>query len=163
LSGLPFAHVVNSAVEQVAEEENLKATTSASASTTTTTDGTTADGNELHPLISNNNTNGNGDKIIDRGSITVSWYEGTTSTEMSDHVYNCVLRKLNADRCSRRRKQEKNMSGEGAVCGQEKVEEEGKLKLEDVRLIDETVTPHGGACALRVNLLLSDACQINNV
>jgi hypothetical protein len=61
---------------------------------------------------------------IDRGIITVSWYEGTTSTEMQQHVYNCVLRKLKAN----------NASEAG----------ENKKKLEDVRLLDENVVPHQG-------------------
>ena len=69
----------------------------------------------------------------------MSWYEGTTSMEMSEHVYNCVLRKLNDD-------ERKKMAGEEhKKKGEEKEEEQGKLKLEDVRLIDESVTPHGGA------------------
>ena len=63
---------------------------------------------------------------IDRGLIVVSWYEGTTSSEMQDHVFNCVLRKLNGDK--------KKMSGGSAKS----------IKLEDVRLLDENVTPHGG-------------------
>jgi len=59
---------------------------------------------------------------IDQGIITVSWYEGTTSAEMQQHVYNCVLRKLKAN----------NASEAG----------ENKKKLEDVRLLDENVVPH---------------------
>ncbi|KAL7479766.1 hypothetical protein ACHAW6_005494 [Cyclotella cf. meneghiniana] len=58
----------------------------------------------------------------DQGVITVSWYEGTTSAEMQQHVYNCVLRKLKA-----------NSVGEAG--GNNK-------KLEDVRLLDENVVPH---------------------
>ena len=79
---------------------------------------------------SNNNTSGNntdkdnGNKketLVDRGTIAVSWYDGTTSSEMQEHVYNCVLRKLN--------------NGNG---GSE------KKKLEDVRLLDESSVPHDG-------------------
>lgn len=62
--------------------------------------------------------------LIDRGTITVSWYEGTTSAEMQQHVYNCVLRKLKSN----------NASNAG----------ENKKKLEDVRLLDENVVPHEG-------------------
>lgn len=39
----------------------------------------------------------NRESTVDRGTIVVSWYEGTTSNEMTDHVFNCVLRKLNSD------------------------------------------------------------------
>ena len=59
---------------------------------------------------------------VDRGAIIVSWYEGTTSNEMTDHVYNCVLRKLNSEK---------------------KVGIAGKIKLEDVRLLDENDTSQG--------------------
>ncbi|KAL3783125.1 hypothetical protein HJC23_012461 [Cyclotella cryptica] len=60
--------------------------------------------------------------LIDRGIITVSWYDGTTSAEMQQHVYNCVLRKLKSNDTS-------NAGG-------------SKKKLEDVRLLDENVVPH---------------------
>jgi hypothetical protein len=161
LSGLPFAHVINAAV-QAQEEENEKEN-SLRTTTTTTSMAATADaatsainhndenGKNPHPLLNNGNVlnpnGGDNNIVVDRGMITVSWYEGTTSTEMSDHVYNCVLRKLNAER-SRRGKN--NIGGGeegGAVRGREHKEEDtGKLKLEDVRLIDDTVIPHGGAC-----------------
>ena len=68
------------------------------------------------------------ESTVDRGTIVVSWYEGTTSSEMTNHVFNCVLRKLNADR---ERERGRNKGG-------------GKIRLEDVRLLDESVTPHGG-------------------
>ncbi len=64
------------------------------------------------------------DSVIDRGTITVSWYEGTTSSEMQEHVTNCVLRKLNSPL-------------RGGSNG-------AKIKLEDVRLLDENVTPCEG-------------------
>ncbi|KAL9179682.1 hypothetical protein ACHAXT_008972 [Thalassiosira profunda] len=67
-----------------------------------------------------------GEATVDRGTITVSWYEGTTSGEMQDHVFNCVLRKL-----------------QSIPEVQMKVKGGGKVKLEDVRLLDENVTPHG--------------------
>jgi len=70
---------------------------------------------EKKPLKSNSSTG----LTVDRGSIVVSWYEGTTSGEMQDHVFNCVLRKLGDD---------KNSSSK--ISG-------GKRKLEDVRLLDE--------------------------
>ena len=63
------------------------------------------------------------DRWVDRGTISVSWYEGTTSSEMTDHVFNCVLRKL-------------------YQCDDHK--DQGKLRLKSVRLLDENVTPHGG-------------------
>jgi hypothetical protein len=62
--------------------------------------------------------------VVDRGILTVSWYEGTTSSEMQEHVFNCVLRKLKSVTCS-------SDGGE-------------KRKLEDVRLLDESVVPHEG-------------------
>jgi len=61
------------------------------------------------------------DSVVDRGTITVSWYEGTTSSEMQEHVTNCVLRKLNS-----------SLQGESKGT---------KIKLEDVRLLDESVDP----------------------
>ena len=86
----------------------------------------------LHPLDEKNSNHpalpGAGlESVVDRGVITVSWYEGTTSTEMHDHVWNCVLRKLNSTL----------QSGGRATT---------KIKLEDVRLLDENVTPHQGKC-----------------
>jgi len=71
------------------------------------------------------NSDGGG-STIDRGTITVSWYEGTTSAEMQEHVFNCVLRKLN--------------DGDGVVPRKRK--EGGKVRLEDVRLLDESATPN---------------------
>lgn len=74
--------------------------------------------------------------VIDRGTITVSWYEGTTSSEMHDHVWNCVVRKLNSSLKYDRK--------------------EGKIQLEDVRLLDENVTPHEGTlvgCLVRRHVL----------
>lgn len=75
-------------------------------------------------------------RVVDRGTISVSWYEGTTSSEMQEHVFNCVLRKLNSI------PEMKNKVGAG-----------GKIKLEDVRLLDENVTPHGGMkyCVYRLS------------
>lgn len=58
-------------------------------------------------------------RVVDHGIITISWYDGTTSNEMQEHVYNCVLRKLNGERRT-----------DDQVA-------EGKPKLEDVRLLDE--------------------------
>ncbi len=157
LSGLPFVHVANAAVQ--AQEEEKEKSLGTTTTTTTTSSAAAADaattaskhddenGKNPHPLLNPNDDN----NIVDRGMITVSWYEGTTSAEMSDHVYNCVLRKLNAER-SRRLRQENKMDGEeGAVGGREhKKEDTGKLKLEDVRMIDDTVIPHGGACMMCV-------------
>jgi len=75
----------------------------------------------------NGDGNTNNMVVMDRGTITVSWYDGTTSTEMQEHVFGCVLRRL-------------NQSG-SSTSG-------GKLKLEDVRLLDENVEPHEGKCLL---------------
>lgn len=51
---------------------------------------------------------------IPRGQITVSWFEGTTSTELQEHVRNSVARKM------------------------------GHAKLTDLRIMDETVDPPEG-------------------
>jgi len=41
------------------------------------------------------------DEFIDRGRVTVSWYEGTTSMELLEHVQNSVKRKLGLDKNSK--------------------------------------------------------------
>ena len=66
-----------------------------------------------------------GEKLIEHGIITISWYDGTTSTEMVEHVHNCVMRKIQQ---------------------QQQPQQGGTMKLVDVRLLDEIVTPnsHGG-------------------
>ena len=74
-------------------------------------------------LNSPNNTTANNVVNMDRGTITVSWYDGTTSSEMQEHVFGCVLRKL-------------NQHGVGGSSS--------KVKLDDVRLLDENVEPHEG-------------------
>ena len=51
---------------------------------------------------------------IPRGQITVSWFEGTTSTELQEHVRNSVARKM------------------------------GHSKFNDLRIMDETVDPPEG-------------------
>ena len=83
----------------------------------------------LHHNGNGSENNGGADKtdsisLVDRGIISVSWYEGTTSQEMQEHVYNCVLRKLR--------------TGSGGS-------NEMKKTLEDVRLLDENVVPHQGS------------------
>lgn len=65
---------------------------------------------------------------VDRGTIVVSWYEGTTSSEMTEHVFNCVLRKLNSSDSS---------SISSVPIGGKKKNGSGKIKLEDVRLLDD--------------------------
>ena len=67
-----------------------------------------------------------GEKLIEHGIITISWYDGTTSTEMVEHVHNCVIRKIQQQ--------------------QQQPQKGGTMKLVDVRLLDEIVTPnsHGG-------------------
>eukprot|EP00956_Cyclotella_meneghiniana_P039523 scaffold173084_cov40-Cyclotella_meneghiniana.AAC.2 len=76
-------------------------------------------------------SNDDGVTNVDRGIISVTWYEGTTSKEMQDHVYNCVLRKL------------KSSVGGGGGGGSSNALK-GTL-LEDVRLLDENVVPHEGS------------------
>ena len=68
-------------------------------------------------------------EVVDHGSIVISWYDGTTSNEMQEHVRNCVLRKLNDTR------KKTTIGGEGVAA-----EGGGTIKLVDVRLLDE----HGG-------------------
>lgn len=93
-----------------------KSTTADSESGATTT--------TLHHDPNGNSRNNNTMLVMDRGTITVSWYDGTTSSEMQEHVFGCVLRKLN---------QSGGSSGGGS---------RGGVKLEDVRLLDENVEPH---------------------
>jgi hypothetical protein len=78
----------------------------------------TLQGNGMSPATTTNNF-----VNMDRGTITVSWYDGTTSSEMQEHVFGCVLRKL-------------NQHGVGGSSS--------KVKLDDVRLLDENVEPHEG-------------------
>ena len=93
-----------------------KSTTADSESGATTT-------TSLHHHDPNGNSRNNNTMLVmDRGTITVSWYDGTTSSEMQEHVFGCVLRKLNQSGGSRG----------------------GGVKLEDVRLLDENVEPHEG-------------------
>ena len=56
---------------------------------------------------------------VDRGSIAVSWYEGTTSAELQEHVRKSLIRKMGL---------------------------KGNVKLVDLRIIDETMDPPEGAC-----------------
>ena len=63
---------------------------------------------------------------------------------MNEHVFNCVLRKLNSDGVGKN----KNGSGSGG----------GKIKLEDVRLLDENVSPHGGMFCPRFLLFRHVRC-----
>jgi hypothetical protein len=80
--------------------------------------------NNSNDINNNNSGSNNGEHLIDRGIISVSWYEGTTSAEMTEHVFNCVLRKLR--------------SGSSSSSSKE------KRRLEDVRLLDESVVPSEG-------------------
>ena len=47
---------------------------------------------DKHGDINGNDNNKN--KWADRGTLTVSWYEGTSSLELQEHVQNTVIRKL---------------------------------------------------------------------
>lgn len=55
----------------------------------------------------------------ERGRVTVSWYEGTTSLELYDHVRNSVMRKLD-------------------------LHLHGTVKLADLRILDESSNPPEG-------------------
>lgn len=57
---------------------------------------------------------------IDRGTVTVSWFEGTSSSELQEHVRKTVVRKMNLENDSR---------------------------LVDLRIIDESQSPHEGRYA----------------
>ena len=54
---------------------------------------------------------------VDRGTISVSWFEGTSSLELQEHVNKSVLRKLKLDK------------------GQQ---------LDDIRILDTKVDPPEG-------------------
>jgi len=54
---------------------------------------------------------------VDRGRVTVSWYEGTTALELTEHVRTAVIRKLDL---------------------------RGTTKLADLRILDETTNPPEG-------------------
>jgi hypothetical protein len=57
-------------------------------------------------------------KTVDRGTLTVSWYEGTSSLELQQHVRKSVVRKLKLDNSS--------------------------VELDDFRVLDDTVDPPEG-------------------
>jgi hypothetical protein len=57
------------------------------------------------------------DKFIDKGSITVSWYDGTSASELQGHVKRSVIRKLRLEK---------------------------GLRVEHIRIIDERVVPSEG-------------------
>lgn len=108
--------------------------------------GTTNTTSSLHHPDSNGGNNNNNTSattndndtmlLMDRGTITVSWYDGTTSAEMMEHVFGCVLRKLNQSNNGSSGSGGSSSSGGGGVV----------KKLEDVRLLDENVVPHEGKC-----------------
>eukprot|EP00550_Attheya_septentrionalis_P006568 CAMPEP_0198286650 /NCGR_PEP_ID=MMETSP1449-20131203/5675_1 /TAXON_ID=420275 /ORGANISM="Attheya septentrionalis, Strain CCMP2084" /LENGTH=849 /DNA_ID=CAMNT_0043984435 /DNA_START=260 /DNA_END=2809 /DNA_ORIENTATION=+ len=54
------------------------------------------------------------DKFIDKGSITVSWYDGTSASELQGHVKRSVIRKLRLEK---------------------------GLRVQHIRIIDERVVP----------------------
>lgn len=57
-------------------------------------------------------------RTVDRGTITVSWYEGTSSLELQQHVRKTILRKLKL--------------------------ESSNVDLDDIRILDESVDPPEG-------------------
>jgi len=64
---------------------------------------------------------------VDRGSIAVSWFEGTTSAELQEHVRRSLIRKMGL---------------------------KGNVKLVDLRIIDETMDPPEGTSSWSIALLL---------
>ena len=71
----------------------------------------------MHSSISEFDPNKDRDHWEDRGSLTVSWYEGTSSVELQEHVRNSVIRKLGI---------------------------KGTTKLLDFRVLDESTNPPEG-------------------
>lgn len=61
------------------------------------------------------------DSHIPRGKISVSWYEGTSSFELHEHVRHCILRKLMKSNA-----------------------QEATFELEDIRILDEDSDPVEG-------------------
>ena len=61
------------------------------------------------------------EEFVDRGRVTVSWYEGTTSLELYEHVRRSVVRKLDL---------------------------RGTVKLGDLRILDEAFDPPEGTVYL---------------
>ena len=53
----------------------------------------------------------------ERGRVTVSWYEGTNSLELTEHVRNAIIRKIGL---------------------------EGNMKLAEFRILDDTSNPPEG-------------------
>lgn len=72
----------------------------------------------------------------DRGRITVSWYEGTTSLELQEHVRRSVVRKM---------------------------ELRGTIKLKDMRILDESVHPPEGESILNLLLLVYYAVEASPI
>jgi hypothetical protein len=58
---------------------------------------------------------------MDRGTMTLSWYQGTTSMELQEHVRNSVIRKLGL---------------------------RGTVRLADLRILDDSVDPPEGSCLI---------------
>ena len=74
-------------------------------------------GDDNEDVVQSIQTNYPAIKRIDRGTVSVSWYAGTTSTELQNHVKNCVERKLSLG---------------------------SKKLLRNFRVIDESVQPSEG-------------------
>lgn len=67
-------------------------------------------------------------QIEERGSVTVSWFEGTSTLELQDHVRKCVMRKLRLEK---------------------------HVELSEIRALDESVDPpEGTVCILDFPLSL---------
>jgi hypothetical protein len=81
-------------------------------------------GNPLSPML--NTPRGqideqNKEELIDRGRVTVSWYDGTSSLELHEHVRNSVIRKIGLNRTE---------------------------KLSDLRILDEAFDPPEGTYSI---------------
>lgn len=85
-------------------------------STTPTLGGKTSSDREFNDEVhSHEDSDNTGLMIVDRSDVYVSWYEGTSTSELQEHVRKSVKRKLNLD---------------------------GKKTIHDVRIIDISVDPH---------------------
>ena len=69
--------------------------------------------------------------VVDRGEVSVSWFEGTTSSELQEHVRRSVIRETGLQR---------------------------NTDLSDMRIIDESIDPPEGKCTTTPVLLVVSCC-----
>ena len=88
--------------------------------------------NRSNDNTGNDKNSNDSNRWADRGTLAVSWYEGTNSLELQEHVQNSVIRKL------------------GLI---------NTTKLLDFRVLDESSDPPEGMFVLRFHLILS-CCNV---